>query len=81
MKRTRHNTRLNDWQEAGIVLGGILVDSAKLINQALPKITNPQHRLEIEQYCDSTENGPYPSAAVLESLKAAILDVMMLKPE
>ncbi len=79
-KRTRRYTRLNDWQEAGIVLGGILVDSAKLINQALPKIANSAHRLEIEQYCGETEIGPYPSKAVLESLKDAILNVMMDKP-
>ncbi len=81
MKRTRRSTRLNDWQEAGILLGGILVDSAKLINQALPEIANPQHRLEIEQYCGGTENGPYPSEAAIESLKAAILNKMMEKPE
>ena len=79
-KRTRRYTRLNDWQEAGIVLGGILVDSAKLINQGLPKIANSAHRLEIEHYCGETEIGPYPSKAALESLKDAILNVMMDKP-
>lgn len=79
-KRTRRSTRLNDWQEVGIVLGGILVDSAKLINQALPKFANSAHRLEIEHYCGETEIGPYPSNAALESLKAAILKVMMDKP-
>lgn len=80
-KRIRRSTRLNDWQEAGIVLGGILVDSAKLINQALPKIANSQHRLEIELYCDVTENRPYPSEAALQSLKVAILKGMLAKPE
>jgi hypothetical protein len=79
-KRTRRSTRLNDWQETGIVLGGILVDSAKLINQALSKIANSAHRLEIEHYCGETEIGPYPSNAAQESLKAAILKVMMDKP-
>jgi hypothetical protein len=81
MKRTRRSTRLNNWQEAGVILGGILVDSAKLINQALPKIANSQHRLEIEQYCGGTENGPYPSEAAINSLKAAIINMMMGKPE
>jgi hypothetical protein len=80
-KRTRRSTRLNDWQEAGIALGGILVDSAKLISQALPKISEPQHRLEIEQYCSGTEKEPFPSEAALQSLKAAILRVMMEAPE
>jgi hypothetical protein len=80
-KRTRRSTRLNDWQEAGIVLGGVLVDSAKLINLALPKIANSSHRLEIEHYCGETEKGFYPSKAALESLKAAILKVMMERPE
>lgn len=81
MKRTRRSTRLHDWQEAGIALGGILVDSAKLIYQALPEITDPQHRLEIERYCGGTEKGLYPSDAALQSLKAAILTVMRSKPE
>ena len=81
IKRTRRSTRLNDWQEAGIVLGGILVDSAKLINQALPKIANSAHRLEIEHYCGETEIGPYPSKAALESLKDAILNVILDKPK
>jgi len=79
-KRTRRSTRLNDWQEAGIALGGILVDSAKLISQALPKISDPQHRLEIEQYCSGTEKEPFPSEAALQSLKAAILRGMMEVP-
>ncbi len=78
--RTRRSTRLNDWQEAGITLGGILVDSAKLIHQALPKIADSPHRSEIEQYCGGTENEPFPSEAALQSLKAAILTVMMEKP-
>jgi hypothetical protein len=81
MKHTRRSTRLNNWQEAGVILGGILVDSAKLINQALPKIANSQHRAEIEQYCGGTENGPYPSEAAINSLKAAIINMMMGKPE
>jgi hypothetical protein len=76
-KRTRRSTRLNDWQEAGITLGGILVDSAKLISQSLPKIADPQHRQEIEQYCSGTEKEPFPCEAALQSLKAAILLVMM----
>jgi hypothetical protein len=81
MKQIRRSTRLNDWQEAGIVLGGILVDSAKLINQALPEIINPNHRSEIEQYCRGTENEPFPSKAALQALKAAILIVMMERSE
>ena len=80
MKHTRCGTRLQDWQEAGIALGGILVDSTRLINQALPRISNAQHRLEIERYCAGTEKGPYPSAVALESLKAAILALMMSQP-
>ena len=80
MKRTSRTTRLNNWQENGIILGGILVDSAKLINQALPEIATPQHRLEIEQYCARTENRPYPSNAAISSLKAAILKIMKDMP-
>ncbi|HEX7395328.1 MAG TPA: hypothetical protein VF313_10410 [Anaerolineaceae bacterium] len=78
-KHTTRSTRLSDWQEAGVVLGGILVDSAKLINQALLEIANSQHRVEIEQYCDGKENEPFPSEAALQSLKAAILNTMMEK--
>jgi hypothetical protein len=81
MKHTRRSTRLNDWQEAGIILGGILVDSAKLINQALPEIASSKHRSEIEQYCRATENEPYPSTAALQALKAAILTILMEKSE
>ena len=81
IKRTRHSTRLSDWQEAGVVLGGILVDSAKLINQALLEIANSQHRMEIEQYCSGTEKEPFPSEAALQSLKAAILNALMEKLE
>jgi hypothetical protein len=81
MKRTGHSTRLNDWQEAGVILGGILVDSARLINQALPEIADAQHCLEIEWYISGTEHGPFPSAAALQSLKTAILTGMMAKPE
>ncbi len=80
MKRTRRSTRLNDWQEAGIALGGVLIDSAKLLAQALPKITSPELRAEIGQYC-TKEYEPYPSEAALQALKAAILKVMMEKPE
>jgi len=80
-KQKACSTRLNDWQEDGIILGGILVDSAMLINQALPEITNSQHRLEIERYCDDTEKWPYPTKAATLSLKAAILKFMMAKPE
>lgn len=76
-KRNSHNTRLNNWQEAGIALGGILVDSAMLISQALPKIADIQHRLEIKRYCSGIEKEPFPSEAALQSLKAALLKVMM----
>jgi hypothetical protein len=80
-KQKACSTRLNDWQEAGIILGGILVDSAKLINQALPEITTSQHRQEIERYCDGIGNGPYPSKAAIASLRAAIFKLMMVKPK
>jgi hypothetical protein len=79
-KRTRRSTRLNDWQEAGIALGGILVDSAKLISQALPKVSDPKHLQEIEQYCSGTGKEPFPSETALQSLKVAILRVMMEVP-
>jgi hypothetical protein len=81
IKRVRRSTRLTDWQEAGVVLGGILVDSAKLINQVLPEIANSNHRVEIEQYCGGTEKEPFPSEAALQSLKAALLNTLMEKPK
>jgi hypothetical protein len=79
MKHMTHSTRFNNWQEAGISLGGILVDSTKLIHQVLPRIANPQHRLEIEHYCSGTEKEPFPPKAALQSLKDAILLSMMGK--
>jgi hypothetical protein len=81
MKRMVHSTRLNNWQEAGISLGGNLVDSRKLIKQVLPRIADQQHRREIEHYCGGTEKEPFPSRAALQALKAAILLWLTRKPE
>ena len=81
MRKTIRNTRLNDWQEAGIMLGGVLVDSTRLVNQSLSEITRSEYRMEIEQYCSGKESRPFPSEAALQALKAAIIKVMMEKPE
>lgn len=67
--------RHNDWQEEGVRLGGILVDAAEIVQQALPRIKKAKHRKEIEDFIHG--KGKFPSREALKSLEAAVIAIKM----
>ena len=69
---------MQNWQEKGIRLAGMLVDAVEIIHAALPQMKNPAHRTEIERYLASSGKGPLPSPAALEALEGALIAVLMM---
>ena len=69
---------MNNWQEEGIRLAGMLVNAVEIIHEALPHVKNRAHRREIQRYLAGGGKEPLPSPKALRSLEAGIIATMMM---
>ncbi|MBL7163832.1 MAG: hypothetical protein ISS57_14625 [Anaerolineales bacterium] len=69
---------MNNWQEGGIRLAGMLVNAVEIIQEALPHVRNRAHRREIQRYLAGGEKGVLPSPEALRSLEAGIIASRMM---
>ena len=69
---------MNNWQEEGIRLAGMLVNAVEIIHEALPHVKNRAHRREIQRYLASGGKGAFPSPEALRSLEAGIIASRMM---
>ncbi len=69
---------MNNWQEEGIRLAGMLVNAVEIIHEALPQVKNQAHRREIQRYLTSGGKGSFPSPNALRSLEAGIIASRMM---
>jgi len=69
---------MNNWQEGGIRLAGMLVYAMEIIQEALPHVRNRAHRREIQRYLAGGGKGAFPSPEALRSLEAGIIASRMM---
>jgi hypothetical protein len=72
---------MNNRQEEGIRLAGMLVNAVEIIQEALPHIKNRAHRREIRCYLAGGEKGALPSSDALRSLEAGIIASRMMSQD
>jgi len=72
---------MNNWQEGGIRLAGMLVNAVEIIQEALPHIKNRPHRREIRCYLAGRGKGALPSPEALRSLEAGIIASRMMSQD
>ena len=72
---------MNNWQEEGIRLAGMLVNAVEIINQALPHIKNRAHRRDIQHYLTRGSKGAFPCPEALRSLEAGIIASRMMSQD
>ncbi|MBL7163249.1 MAG: hypothetical protein ISS57_11630 [Anaerolineales bacterium] len=69
---------MNNWQEEGVRLAGMLVDAVDIIHAALPYVKDPAYRQEIQDYLAGGGKNLFPSPEVLRSLEAGIIAISMM---